>query len=118
MATTVLLAVASGAPRSSHSPKPGCVPYFLPEAIAAKTINTRGESVADKPSFCAAFRRRRCIVPINGFYEWQTVAGNKQPFYIHPVGEEFFGLAGLSKELVGLGIKEYRQTFFKPYRVI
>ena len=73
----------------------GCVPYFLPEAIAAKTINTRGESVADKPCFRTAFGRRRCIVPINGFYEWQTVAGGKQPFYIHPVGEEFFGLAGL-----------------------
>ena len=97
----------------------GLVPSWAKdETIASRLINARGESVADKPSFRAAFRRRRCIVPINGFYEWQTVAGGKQPFYIHPVGEEFFGLAGLSKELVGLGIKEYRQTFFKPYRVI
>ena len=85
-----------GGARILHLLRWGLVPsWSKDESIATKTINARGESVADKPSFRAAFRRRRCIVPINGFYEWQTVAGGKQPFYIHPVGEEFFGLAGL-----------------------
>ena len=85
-----------GGVRVLHLLRWGLVPSWAKEeAIATKTINARGESVADKPSFRTAFRRRRCIVPINGFYEWQTVAGGKQPFYIHPVGEEFFGLAGL-----------------------
>ena len=65
------------------------------EAIATRLSNVRGESVAEKPSFRAAFRRRRCIVPANGFYEWQQIAGEKQPFYIHPVEGEFFALAGL-----------------------
>lgn len=74
----------------------GLVPSWAKdEAIATKLINARGESVAEKPSFRAAFRRRRCIVPANGFYEWQQIAGDKQPFYIHPVEGEFFGLAGL-----------------------
>ena len=74
----------------------GLVPSWAKdEAIATRLSNVRGESVAEKPSFRAAFRRRRCIVPANGFYEWQQIAGEKQPFYIHPVEGEFFALAGL-----------------------
>ena len=85
-----------GGARILHLLRWGLVPsWSKDEAIATKTINARGESVAEKPSFRAGFRRRRCIVPVNGFYEWQTVAGDKQPFYIHPVEGEFFGLAGL-----------------------
>jgi putative SOS response-associated peptidase YedK len=56
------------------------------------TINARGESVSEKPSFRAAFRRRRCIVHANDFYVWQQIAGEKQLFHIHPVGGEFFAL--------------------------
>ncbi|KAI5912139.1 SOS response-associated peptidase [Thauera sp. 2A1] len=82
--------------RVIHLLRWGLVPSWAKdEAIATKLINARGESVAEKPSFRAAFRRRRCIVPANGFYEWQQIAGEKQPFYIHPVEGEFFGLAGL-----------------------
>ena len=74
----------------------GLVPSWAKdERIASRLINARGESVAEKPSFRVAFRRRRCIVPANGFYEWQQVAGGKQPFFIHPVEGEFFGCAGL-----------------------
>ena len=82
--------------RVIHRMRWGLVPsWSKDETIATRLINARGESVAEKPSFRAAFRRRRCIVPANGFYEWQQVAGGKQPFYIHPVGGEFFALAGL-----------------------
>lgn len=82
--------------RVIHSLRWGLVPSWAKdEAIATRLINARGESVAEKPSFRAAFRRRRCIVPTNGFYEWQQIAGDKQPFYIHPVEGEPFGLAGL-----------------------
>ena len=85
-----------GGERVIHLLRWGLVPsWSKDEAIATKTINARGESAAEKPAFRAAFRRRRCIVPVSGFYEWQTVAGDKQPFYIHPVGAEFFALAGL-----------------------
>ena len=67
---------------------PWClVPSWSKDAtIATRLINARGESVAEEPSFRAAFLRRRCIVPPNGFYEWQQVSGGKQPSYIHPVG--------------------------------
>ena len=76
----------SNGERVIHRLRWGLVPsWSKDEAIATRLINARGESVAEKPSFRAAFRRRRCIVPANGFYEWQQVAGGKQPFYIHPV---------------------------------
>ena len=86
--------------RVIHRLRWGLVPSWAKdETIATRLINARGESVGEKPSFRAAFRRRRCLVPANGFYEWQPLGdrqgGGKQPFYIHPVGGEFFALAGL-----------------------
>ena len=82
--------------RVAHLLRWGLIPsWSKDEAIATRLINARGESVAEKPSFRAAFKKRRCIVPANGFYEWQTVAGDKQPYYIHPDKGDLFGLAGL-----------------------
>src|SRR5690606_30745511 len=84
----------SNGERVIHRLRWGLVPSWAKdETIATRLINARGESVSDKPSFRAAFRRRRCIVPANGFFEWQQrgdqQGGGKQPFYIHPVGDEF-----------------------------
>lgn len=47
-------------------------------------VNARAESVASKASFQEAFRRRRCLVPADGFYEWRSEGGGKVPFWIHP----------------------------------
>ena len=59
-------------------------------------INARGESVCDKPAFRAAMKRRRCLIPADGFYEWQaTGKGPKQPFYIHAKSGEPLAFAGL-----------------------
>lgn len=49
-------------------------------------INTRSETITEKPSFREAFKKRKCIIPASGFYEWQTAAGGKgvkQPFYFY-----------------------------------
>lgn len=74
----------------------GLVPHWAKDiSIAAKMINARGETVADKPAFRGAFRYRRCIVPASGFYEWQARAGGKQPFAIVPTDTPAFGFAGL-----------------------
>jgi len=58
-------------------------------------INARGETLTEKPMFRGLVKRHRCIVPINGFYEWQTIDGKKQPFYITAKDGEMWGLAGL-----------------------
>src|SRR5438034_1225707 len=58
-------------------------------------INARAETVATKPAFRAALRRRRCLVPSDGFYEWQRVGGQKQPFYIRMRDGSPFAMAGL-----------------------
>ena len=64
--------------------------------LGNKLANARGESLAERPAFRDAFRRWRCLVPASGFYEWQRVAGHKQPWYLQPSDAELFGLAGIT----------------------
>lgn len=63
--------------------------------LALKLINARSETVATKPAFRGAFRSRRCVVPADGFYEWQAGPQGKQPFYIHAADDRVLSLAGL-----------------------
>ncbi|WP_420632168.1 SOS response-associated peptidase [Candidatus Leptofilum sp.] len=76
----------------------GLVPSWAKDIkIGSRMINARSETVAEKPSFRAAFKRRRCLIPADGFYEWRKLGSGKQPTFIRPVdGEERpFALAGL-----------------------
>ena len=78
----------------------GLIPAWAKEpAIGGRLINARAEGLADKPAFRAAFRRRRCLVPADGFYEWSPVAGGrKQPYFIRLVSGSPLALAGLWEE--------------------
>jgi putative SOS response-associated peptidase YedK len=58
-------------------------------------INARVETLSSKPAFKAALRHRRCLIPANGFYEWQEKAGRKQPYYFCLPSGEPFAFAGL-----------------------
>jgi putative SOS response-associated peptidase YedK len=58
-------------------------------------VNARAESVASKASFREAFRRRRCLVPADGFYEWRSEGGRKVPYWIHPPDDGLLAFAGL-----------------------
>lgn len=58
-------------------------------------INARAESVADKPAYRTAFRRRRCLIPTEGFYEWRALADGKQPYLIRRTDRLPFTMAGL-----------------------
>jgi putative SOS response-associated peptidase YedK len=65
-------------------------------------INARAEGIAQKPSFRAAFKRRRCLVPASGFYEWQAAGGkNKQPYWIAPEKGGLIAFAGLWETWIG-----------------
>ena len=67
----------------------------------AKMINARSEGVESKPAFRAAFRRRRCLIPASGFYEWETVAGKKRPWHIHRASPVPLAFAGLWETWAG-----------------
>lgn len=74
----------------------GLIPSWAKDAsIGHHMINARAEHVAEKPAFRSAFRRRRCIIPADGFYEWRGSAGRKQPYYVRSREHGLFGLAGL-----------------------
>ncbi|MDH4048190.1 MAG: SOS response-associated peptidase [Gammaproteobacteria bacterium] len=74
----------------------GLVPFWAKDpSIGNRMINARAETVAEKPSFRTAFRKRRCLIPADGFYEWHTDAGQKTPWFISLASNEPFAFAGL-----------------------
>jgi len=75
----------------------GLIPSWAKDpAIGARMINARAETLAEKPAFRSAFRRRRCLVPADGFYEWQKrETGPKQPYRIARPDGGPFAFAGL-----------------------
>lgn len=75
----------------------GLVPPWWKKSLKElpATFNARAETVAQKPTFRAAFRSRRCIIPASGTYEWQDTPGGKQPWYFTPRDEPLFLIAGL-----------------------
>jgi putative SOS response-associated peptidase YedK len=74
----------------------GLVPFWAKDpAIGNRMINARAETVAEKPAFRAAYRRRRCLVLADGFYEWHTEETGKTPYYITLASEQPFAFAGL-----------------------
>jgi putative SOS response-associated peptidase YedK len=75
---------------------PGLVPAWAPEPKTSyRTINARAETAADKPAYRQAFRRRRCLIPADGFYEWPAVGKGKQPYCIAPADGQPVAFAGL-----------------------
>jgi putative SOS response-associated peptidase YedK len=86
----------TGGPRSLAMLHWGLVPSWAKErAIGARMINARAETLAEKPSFRSAFQRRRCLVPADGWYEWQRAGAVKQPWYMSFDDGQPFGMAGL-----------------------
>lgn len=74
----------------------GLVPSWAKEAKGgARLINARRETVRDKPAFRAAYQRRRCLVPADGYYEWQNDAGRKQPYFLVQHDRSPLAMAGL-----------------------
>lgn len=72
-----------------------CVGWAKEKGLKQEPINARCEEAAGKPFFRSAFRQRRCLVPVEGFFEWQARAGGKVPHWIHHPEGELLTFAGL-----------------------
>ena len=73
----------------------GLIPSWARDVtMGNRMFNARAETVAEKPSFRAAYKRRRCLVPANGFYEWRLEHGRKQPYCCH-IDHQLFSMAGI-----------------------
>src|SRR5215213_26609 len=82
----------------------GLIPSFAKDmSIGNRMINARAETVATNGAFKSSFAKRRCIVPVDGFYEWKQVPGQKkkQPYFIHRPDGEMLALGGLWTQWTG-----------------
>ncbi len=91
------VAAVRGSPREWVELRWGLVPFWADDpAVGSRMINARAETLARRPAFRDAFARRRCLIPADGFYEWQRVApGLKQPWFLHRRDDRPFAFAGL-----------------------
>jgi putative SOS response-associated peptidase YedK len=86
----------------------GLVPFWAKDLkIGNRLINARVETVAEKPSFRNAFKKRRCLIVADGFYEWKGPKGQKQPWYLTLPVDGPFGFAGLWERWTGDPQGEY-----------
>ena len=72
--------------RQIRSVRWGLVPGWSKKRKLGRLINARAETVTEKPSFRAAAAKRRCVLPADGYYEWQATPDGKQPFFLHLEG--------------------------------
>lgn len=92
----------------------GLVPYWCKDASGGrKPINAKGETVAALPSFRDAYERRRCLLPVDSFFEWQAIKGAraKQPYAIAMKSGEPFALAAIWENWRKPGTEEWIRTF-------
>lgn len=95
-AQPVPIVVATPAGRRLHLARWGLIPSWAKDpSIGHRLINARAETLAEKPSFRAALRSRRCLVPADGFFEWQRAGGRKTPYFLHRRDDGLFAFAGL-----------------------
>jgi len=91
----------------------GLIPSWSKDKkIAYHTFNARSETLAEKPSFRSAYKRKRCLVPASGYYEWQKLdKTNKQPFWIGRTDKESFAMAGLFEDWTDTETGELIESF-------
>jgi len=95
---TGLIIRTRDAGRVAEPAKWGLVPAWAKDpSIGSKMFNARSETIAEKASFKNAFAKRRCVVPANGYYEWQVVGGVKTPQYITAADGSPLAFAGLTE---------------------
>lgn len=105
VAPTQTVPVVVEGPRGVRRIEPmrwGLVPSWADDpSIGNRMINARAETAASKPSFRAAMRARRCLVPADGYYEWKAAGGAKQPTLVRRADRSVFAFAGLWETWTG-----------------
>lgn len=92
----VYVVVETGGVRRLEAFHWGLIPFWAKDRkVGQRMINARADGLAEKGAYKQAFRKRRCIVPVDGFYEWRKTGGRKQPVYIARRDAEPLALAGL-----------------------
>lgn len=94
--TQPVIVVGDDGARYMKVMKWGLIPSWAKDpSIGSKMINARAETIAEKPSFRNALKKRRCLIPASGFYEWQKLGTGKQPLHIVLKSREPFAFAGV-----------------------
>jgi putative SOS response-associated peptidase YedK len=95
----VAVVVQHDAVRTLDAYRWGLIPAWAKDPdIGSRLINARAETLAEKPAFKQALVKRRCILPADGFYEWQKLPSGRQPYRLHRKDDALFGFAGLWEE--------------------
>lgn len=103
---------AGGAGREYAALRWGLVPAWAKDAsFASKLINARAETLLEKPSFREAYKKRRCLVPASGFYEWETTPSGKRPHFFFLKDADLFSFGGLWEEWLDRETGEMVETF-------
>jgi putative SOS response-associated peptidase YedK len=94
----------------------GLIPFWVKDfaaagAIREKTLNARGETVLEKPAFRNSIRFKRCLVPVDGFFEWRHEKGKAYPYYIRLKDHTMFAFAGIWDSWTNRETSEIIQTF-------
>lgn len=94
--TQILPVVVRNSPNRIALMRWGLIPSWAKDASGAgRMINARAETVAERPAYRTALRSRRCLVPANGFFEWQRAGASRVPHYFHMKDDALFAFAGL-----------------------
>jgi putative SOS response-associated peptidase YedK len=94
-----LAVISNNAPDALSFFQWGLVPFWAKDAsVGSKMINTKAETIAEKPSFKKSFISKRCLVPADGFYEWKKEDKDKTPYYIYLKNRTPFTFAGIWDE--------------------
>lgn len=89
----------------------GLIPYWSKDdSFASKLINARAETLAEKASFRDAYKKRRCLIPTSGFYEWEKTSDGKQPHYFYLKEKDVFAFGGLWEEWLDRATGELVET--------
>jgi putative SOS response-associated peptidase YedK len=98
--------------RKAESMRFGLIPgWAKDEKIGYKLFNARSETIFSKPTWKRAALSRRCVIPANGFYEWQKQTDGKHPFYIYPEDQPLFSFAGLYEHWTNQATGEFVPSF-------